>query len=142
MKGATMLATLQWLGIVPSFSRPRVSDDNAYSEALFRTLKYRPEYPRVAFESLEATRQWVRRFVEWYNEEHRHSAVRFVTPSQRHSGEEQKVLRRRKEVCEEVRKENPSRWTGGVRAWTPVGKVTLNPEAHSSNRLNEERESA
>ena len=142
MKGATMLATLQWLGIVPSFSRPRVSDDNPYSEALFRTLKYRPEYPRVAFESLEATRQWVQGFVRWYNEKHRHSAIRFVTPSQRHSGEEQKVLRRRKEVYEEVRKENPSRWTGGVREWTPVGKVILNPEARSSNRLNEERESA
>ena len=142
MKGATMLATLQWLGIVPSYSRPRVSDDNPYSEALFRTLKYRPEYPRVAFESLEATRQWVQGFVRWYNEKHRHSAIRFVTPSQRHSGEEQKVLRRRKEVYEEVRKENPSRWTGGVREWTPVGKVILNPEARSSNRLNEERESA
>ena len=142
MKGATMLATLQRLGIVPSFSRPRVSDDNPYSEALFRTLKYRPEYPSEAFESLEATRQWVRRFVEWYNEEHRHSAIRFVTPSQRHCGDEHRVLRRRKEVYEEAREENPSRWTRGVRAWEPIGKVILNPAVRRSNRLTEERESA
>ena len=142
MKGATMLATLQWLGIVPSFSRPRVCDDNPYSEALFRTLKYRPEYPRVAFESLEATRQWVKGFVGWYNEEHRHSAIRFVTPSQRHSGEEQRVLRRRKEVYEEVREQKPNRWTGGVRAWAPIGKVILNPVTRRSNRLEKERESA
>ena len=53
MKGATLLATLHKLGVVPSFSRPAVSDDNPYSEALFRTMKYRPDYPQAAFESLE-----------------------------------------------------------------------------------------
>ena len=88
MKGATMLATLQWLGIVPSLSRPRVPDDNPYSEALFRTVKYRPEYPSGPFQSLEEAKDWVGRFVRWYNHEHRHSAIRFVTPAQRHLGEE------------------------------------------------------
>jgi putative transposase len=81
MKGATMLATLQWLGIVPSFSRPRISDDNAFSEALFSTVKGRPEYPTKPFESLEAAGDWVEEFVRWYNHEHLHSAIRFVTPA-------------------------------------------------------------
>lgn len=75
MKGATMLATLQALGVAPSFSRPAVSNDNPYSESLFKTLKYRPAYPRQAFESLLAARQWVGTFVQWYNDEHRHSAI-------------------------------------------------------------------
>jgi putative transposase len=66
MKGATMLATLQALGVAPSFSRPAVSNDNPYSESLFKTLKYRPKYPHQAFENLLAARQWVGGFVRWY----------------------------------------------------------------------------
>jgi transposase InsO family protein len=92
MKGATMLATLQRLGVVPSFSRPSVSDDNPYSESLFRTLKYTPAYPGKPFQSLSAAREWVHRFVQWYNEEHRHSAIGYVTPGQRHRGEEVTIL--------------------------------------------------
>ena len=81
MKGATLLATLQALGVAPSFSRPAVSNDNPYSESLFKTMKYRPAYPGQAFENLLAARQWVGMFVQWYNHEHRHSAIRFVTPT-------------------------------------------------------------
>lgn len=127
MKGATLLATLQVLGIVPSFSRPRVSDDNPYSEALFRTLKYRPEYPTLPFESLEAARRWVEGFVRWYNTEHRHSGIRFVTPQVRHDGEEAVILNRRKEVYEEAKRRNPSRWTGATRNWAAIAEVHLNP---------------
>jgi transposase InsO family protein len=86
MRGHTLIATLQWLGITPSFSRPHVCNDNPYSEALFRTLKHTPAYPRLPFASCEAARQWVARFVTWYNTEHRHSAIRYVTPDQRHGG--------------------------------------------------------
>ena len=127
MKGATMLATLQWLGIVPSFSRPKVSDDNAYSEALFRTLKYRPEYPSVPFESLESARNWVGRFVRWYNHEHRNSGIKFVPPVSRHCGEEEAILLRRKEAYEEARKKNPNRWSGQIRNWNRIAEVRLNP---------------
>ena len=74
----------QWLGIVPSFSRPHVCNDNPYSEALFRTLKHTPAYPRLPFASSDAARRWVARRVSWYNTEHRHSAIRYVTPDQRH----------------------------------------------------------
>jgi len=127
MKGATMLATMDRLGVTPSFSRPRVSDDNPFSESCFRTLKYRPEYPDQAFASIEAARAWVTRFVEWYNHEHRHSAIRFVTPAQRHHGEEPELLVRRREVYEQARERHPERWTGACRNWTPVESVTLNP---------------
>ena len=63
MRGSTMIATLQWLGVVPSFSRPHVSDDNPYSEALFRTLKHTPAYPRLPFADLGSAERWVTRFV-------------------------------------------------------------------------------
>lgn len=104
MKGATMLATLQKLGVVPSFSRPSVSDDNPYSESLFRTLKYSPVYPGKPFESIEAARQWVHGFVQWYNTKHRHSAIRYVTPNQRHNGEERSLLKQRQAVYEEAKR--------------------------------------
>lgn len=125
MKGATMLATLERLGVVPSFSRPRVSDDNPYSEALFRTLKYRPEYPNGCFESLESARLWVDGFVDWYNHGHQHSALRFVTPAARHAGREGEILRRRDQVYREARLRRPERWSGPTRNWSPVGDVML-----------------
>ena len=131
MKGATLLATLTFLGIVPSFSRPRVSDDNPYSEALFRTVKYRPEYPSTPFGSLVEARGWVEAFVGWYNNEHRHSAIRFVTPAQRHSGEHLLVLSSRREVYEEAKRNRPDRWSGQIRDWEPIGEVVLNPNRHS-----------
>lgn len=127
MKGGTMLATMQALGIVPSFSRPSVSDDNPFSEALFRTLKYAPAYPRRPFESLEAAWAWVERFVDWYNHEHLHSAIGFVTPDQRHRGEDLAVLVNRREVYEAARKTNPARWARGTREWDAPAIVPLNP---------------
>jgi transposase InsO family protein len=128
MKGATMLATLQRLGIVPSFSRPSVSNDNPYSESLFGTMKYTPAFPSKPFESKDAARAWVHDFVRWYNNDHRHSGIRFVTPSERHSSEEQAILDKRKAVYEAAKIENPGRWSGETRNWTPVGEVWLNPE--------------
>ena len=127
MKGATMLATLQKLGVVPSFSRPSVSDDNPYSESLFRTLKYAPACPSKPFESIEAARQWVHGFVQWYNDEHRHSAIRYVTPSQRHRGEDRSLLKQREAVYKAARQQNPQRWSGNTRNWNPVTEVWLNP---------------
>jgi len=127
MKGATMLATLQRLGVVPSFSRPSVSDDNPYSESLFRTLKYTPAYPNKPFESLSAAREWVHRFVQWYNEEHRHSGIRYVTPGQRHRGEDAAILAARKRLYEAAKQARPERWSGDTRNWTPIDEVWLNP---------------
>jgi transposase InsO family protein len=132
MRGATMIATLQWLGIVPSFSRPHVSDDNPYSEALFRTLKYSPAYPNRPFANVEQARNWVDQFVSWYNSEHRHSGIRYVTPDQRHFGQEPSLLRARQNVYERARHKHPERWSGAIRDWTPIGIVVLNPEPNCS----------
>jgi transposase InsO family protein len=128
MKGSTMLATLQHLGIVPSFSRPSVSDDNPFIESLFRTLKYRPEYPHKPFDTIEAARAWVTAFVAWYNAEHRHSGIRFVTPDERHHGRENDVLANRVRVYERARRRHPNRWSRGTRNWTPAPAVFLNPK--------------
>jgi putative transposase len=128
MRGSTMVATMQRLGIVPSFSRPHVSDDNAYSEALFRTLKHGPIYPRRPFTTLDEAEAWVARFVAWYNGEHRHSAIRFVTPNERHHGRERAVLARRRAVYARARAKHPERWSTGTRNWSPIGAVVLNPE--------------
>jgi len=132
MKGSTMLATLTRLGIVPSFSRPSVSDDNPYSEALFRTLKYRPEYPRGAFASIEAARLWVEGFVAWYNTEHLHSAIGFVTPEDRSAGRDKAILAKRRQVYADAQRRNPERWSGRARKWEPVDVVMLNPEKGKS----------
>ena len=128
MKGATMLATLQTLGVMPSFSRPAVSNDNPYSESLFKTMKYRPVYPRKAFANMLAARQWVGTFVAWYNHEHRHSGIAFVTPAQRHAGLDGDLLRQRVKVYEAAKARHPERWTGATRNWTPVSIVHLNPD--------------
>ncbi|MBK7961773.1 MAG: transposase [Bdellovibrionales bacterium] len=83
MKGATMLVTMQWLGVVPSFSRPSVSNDNPFSASLFKTLKYCPEYPSKPFDGIEKARAWVEKFVSWYNTQHL-SGINFVTPESKH----------------------------------------------------------
>jgi transposase InsO family protein len=134
MRGSTMISTLQWLGVIPSFSRPHVSDDNPYSEALFRTLKHTPAYPRLPFADLASANRWVARFVAWYNGTHRHSALRYVTPDQRHHGRDRAVLAGRHELYERMRRANPERWSGSTRNWLPVGSVVLNPERASMAR--------
>ena len=128
LKATTVLAMLNWLGIKPSYSRPRVSDDNAYAEALFRTAKYRPEFPARGFMTLEAARGWAAQFVHWYNEAHRHSGIGYVTPAQRHAGEDCALLGARHALYQQARERNPRRWSGNTRNWTPIGTVTLNPE--------------
>lgn len=127
MKGATMLSTLQRLQVMPSFSRPTVSDDNPFSESLFKTLKYRPSYPDGAFASIEEAREWVRRFVTWYNTEHLHSGIRFVTPKSRHDGQDAEILKNRHAVYEKAKLAHPLRWSRQTRNWSVIGEVRLNP---------------
>lgn len=127
MKGSTMAATLEALGVVRSLSRPSVSNDNPYSEALFKTMKYRPEYPDRPFSTVDQAQAWVVAFVRWYNTEHRHSGIRFVTPIERHTGGERSILCHRKEVYEAARAKHPERWSRGTRCWDQVKVVTINP---------------
>lgn len=133
MKGATMLATLQRLGVIPSFSRPSVSNDNPYSEALFRTLKFNCHYPDKPFSDINDSRAWVDKFVSWYNKEHRHSSICFVTPNQRHTGEDVEILKKRKAVYEKAKSKNASRWSRDTRNWEWKNVVLLNPEKQKSD---------
>ncbi len=68
------------------------------------------------------------RFVAWYNAQHRHSAIRYVTPDERHSGREATILAQRQALYARARHANPERWTRATRNWTPVGQVILNPQ--------------
>jgi transposase InsO family protein len=129
MKAATFKATLEKLGITRSYSRPRVSNDNPYSESLFRTLKYRPAFPSQGFGSLQEAREWVQSFVYWYNEIHRHKALRFVTPGQRHRKEAKHILSQRREVFERAKSKTPERWGAReIRDLSLPDIVFLNPD--------------
>jgi putative transposase len=134
-KGSTLMATLERLGVIPSYSRPRVSDDNAYAETLFRTLKYRPAYPVNGFADLAEAREWVLEFVRWYNTEHHHSRLRFVTPEQRHSGADVALLAQRQALYAQAKAERPERWSGATRDWSRPGAVTLNPAGAAAQPL-------
>ncbi len=136
MKGATMLATLQRLGVLPSFSRPSVSNDNPYSESLFKTLKYHPGFPEKPFESLDDSRQWVAGFQHWYDDIHRHSALKFVTPGERHRQEDIAILQRRKQLYEAAKAQRPERWSGPSRNWEPETIVYLNPNKSTDKEGN------
>jgi transposase InsO family protein len=127
MKGSTMLATLQRLGVVPSFSRPAVSNDNPYSESLFGTLKGDPTFPDQPFASLEDARRWVQGFETWYDTEHRHRGLKFVTPDQRHRGEDIALLAQRHALYQAAKAQHPERWSGPTRNWQPATAVLLNP---------------
>ncbi len=129
MKGSTMLATMQWLGVVSSFSRPRTSNDNCFSEALFKTVKYVPDYPEKPFDSIESARFWVASFVQWYNNDHLHSGVNYVTPESRHQGRDLEILRGRRAVYADAVARTPNRWRRGIRKWQYHTAVYLNPES-------------
>jgi transposase InsO family protein len=129
MRGATLEARLEELGVLRSFSRPRVSNDNPYSESLFRTVKYRPDYPSRPFGSKGEACEWVAAFVDWYNHRHRHSGIRFVTPDQRHSGHAVEICRQRAHVYEKARQKNPRRWSRSTRCWRQPEVVWINKPA-------------
>lgn len=142
MKGASMLATMQELGVARSLSRPAVSNDNPYSESQFNTLKTHPSYPSRPFADLGQARIWVAKFVQWYNEDHRHSGIRFVTPSQRHAGLDAAILKRRQALYEKTRARNSARWSGPTRNWTRVDVVHLNPGKSDAAARRQERRAA
>lgn len=141
MKGMTMRVMLESLGVLPSFSRPSVSDDNPYSEALFRTLKYHPSFPKISrFAGITEARIWCEKFVVWYNDMHLHSGLKFITPNQRHTGEGAIILENRHNVYEIAKKEHPERWSGNTRNWLLPETVSLNPDKKSALKKETERQ--
>lgn len=132
MRSYTMLAKMYALGVLSSYSRPRVSNDNPYSESLFRTLKYCPWWPENGFQDIDDARAWVTRFVGWYNQEHKHSGIKYVTPDERHRGADTGILSARKVVYQLARQQNPERWGKEIRNWSPIYEVYLNPEKEAA----------
>ena len=131
----TWCAVRRW----PRASRPRVSDDNAYAESLFCTAKYRPEFCAKGFAALEAAHAWADGFVHWYDFEHRDTGIRYVSPAQRHAGDDHAILAARHALYTHAREQNPAKWSGKSRNWSPIGAVTLNPERDSIVRAHSER---
>lgn len=116
MKGATLKATLERLGVLTSYSRPSVSDDNPYIESLFGTMKTRVGYPGKPFVSMEDAQEWVDRFVRWYNDKHRHSALNWVTPMARHTGKERRLLSLREQTFVTVRRRATGEFVPAMRS--------------------------
>ncbi|HNX25637.1 MAG TPA: IS3 family transposase [Spirochaetota bacterium] len=134
MKGATMIMTLYNLGVIPSFSRPRVSNDSPYIESLFKTLKYTVGYPGQ-FRDIDHARIWMSDFVNWYNIEHRHSAIGYVTPAQRKSGDYKDIFKIRNSTMEDARLIHPERWGNRIRIWKANEEIYLNPSNETKEKL-------
>jgi len=133
MKGKPLSQLLVDLGITKSHSRPHTSDDNPFSEAQFKTMKYRPDYPD-RFGSIDAARTWARRFFAWYNTEHYHSGLNLMTPASVHYGEAVAVQQHRQSVMSAAFEASPDRFRGGI----PIVKgaptaVYINPPTHPEN---------
>jgi hypothetical protein len=111
MRAKSTAELLVDLGVAASFSRPRVSNDNPFSEAQFKTLKYRPEFP-ARFESIEHARAHLRAFFTWYNDEHRHSGIGFMTPAAVHFGRAQALQQQRAAVLQAAYAARPQRFKG------------------------------
>lgn len=112
MKSKPLGLFLADLNLTKSHSRPHVSNDNPYSESQFKTLKYRPEFPD-RFGSLQDARAFCRRFFGWYNDEHRHSGIAMLTPSQVHHGHADTVTDRRQLVLDAAHRDHPERFING-----------------------------
>lgn len=134
MKGATMIMTLYNLGVIPSYSRPRVSNDNPYIESLFKTIKYTAGYPGQ-FIDLNHARTWMANFVDWYNTKHRHSMIGYVTPDQRRNGEYRQIINTRNKTMEQARTLHPERWGKRIRIWKANEEIYLNPSNETKERL-------
>jgi transposase InsO family protein len=135
MRAATLESRLEELGVLRSFSRPRVSNDNPYSESLFRTLKYRPDYPSRPFASKDDAFEWVVSFVDWYNHRHHHSGIKFVTPVQQHNGSAIAICQQRAGVYEKARRANPTRWSRHTRCWRQPEEVWINKPIAEPNPI-------
>lgn len=131
MKASTFAAKLDELRVTRSYSRPGVSDDNAYAESLFRTCKYRPDFPG-AFATIAEARAWLLAFTRWYNEQHKHRNLKFVSPGERHRGDDQAIFARRIAVYEQARAKHPTRWSRSIRNWSLPKEVWLNRPAETN----------
>lgn len=136
MKSFTFKAKLEDLGVKSSYSRPRVSNDNPYSEAHFKTMKYRYNYPIDGFNTIEDARIWVLEFVTWYNQVHYHSGINYLTPESLHTGTAHEIMKKRRAVYESNEKLNPHRFNTGTRKWEVPKVAFLNPSKETKEEKN------
>ena len=130
MKGITLVAFYYQLGIIPSFSRPRVSDDNPYIESFFKSVKYICGYPSC-FRTIDGARRWFADFIDWYNNSHMHSGLQYVTPAQKRSGQYISIFSERNRIINEARFAHPERW---------CGRMTKQYIVHAAEVLNPDKE--
>ena len=129
MTSTTIAELLEDLGVTRSLSRPRTSNDNPYSEANFKTAKYRPDYPD-RFESIDDARAWMRRFARWYNHEHYHSAIAYLHPADVHAGTAHHTIAARQAVLDAAYQANPERFRHQPpRAASPPTEAWINKPA-------------
>ena len=135
MVGKPLSQLLVDLGIGKSHSRPHTSDDNPFSEAQFKTMKYRPDYPD-RFANMHDARQWVRTFFDWYNCQHYHSGLNLMTPASVHYGEANVVQQQRQLVMNTAYETHPNRFTqGGPVVKGAPSAVYINPPSLEVNLL-------
>ena len=128
MRGLTLMALFQLLSIKVSHNRPRTSNDNPYIESWFKTMKYQGSYPR-SFATIDDAKEWMAVFVDWYNHEHLHSALDYVTPAQVRHGEAEAIFQQRNATMMKAKEAFPERWgTRQVKVWKAPHTVVLNPD--------------
>lgn len=133
MTAKSMAQLMNDLGVTKSHSRPHVSDDNPYSEAQFRTLKYRHNYPD-RFGSLEEARRWCERFFTWYNQEHHHNGLSLLTPADVHYGRAEEMLAQRQMVVQQAYDRHPERFVNGPPTVPQLpAAVWINPPTPASS---------
>ncbi len=137
MKSKGVAFLLADLGVTKTHSRPHVSNDNPFSEAQFKTLKYRPDFPK-RFGSLVDSRAFCRPFFDWYNNEHRHSGIAFMTPADVHHGRETHILETRSAALNAAFQAHPKRFKGKRPIAKPLPQaVWINPPAESHDNEKE-----
>jgi len=117
-----------------SYEWDNYAETGGYSESLFKTLKYTPKYPNKPFENVVDARAWCHQFVTWYNHSHCHSGIEFVTPNQRHTLQDEAILKARHKVYEKAKQKHPNRWSGDTRKWDYIEEVHLNPNKKKENQ--------
>ena len=127
MKSKPVAFLLADLGVTKTHSRPHVSNDNPFSESQFKTMKYQPGFPE-RFGSIEDARAFCQDFFTWYNKEHYHSGIAYLTPETAHYGKADECLKKRSEVLQKAHQAHPERFTKGVPVPSPMPKtVWINP---------------
>jgi putative transposase len=125
MRAHAMLKFVKDAEMIDSYSRAGVSDDNPFSEALFKTIKYYREFPNK-MKSIELGREYFKPYFNGYNYEHRHSGIQFLTPAQRHHGEEEKILNIRNETIAKFYEKNKHRYSSAPKLFKPIWEVKIN----------------